>query len=137
MQAILTAAVLACLTFSPVIAHQASPATETPTQFYLRYRATVPTATSIDQVVAFWSLAQRQEFNGAPASERPSLAEVRAFFQGVSDIKVVKQTPTEASASQATLQVEAVMNGRPVKATVMLQREADGWKVASGPEGWQ
>jgi hypothetical protein len=100
----------------------------------LRYRATVPVATSVQQIVDFWSLGDRQEFNAAPASDRPGLDEIKAVFKAVSAIKVLKASETP---NTATVEAEGTMEGKRVRAIVQLTREQDGWKVASGPELWR
>lgn len=135
MRAILAVALATCFTVAPVFSQQQpAPANETPSQFYLRYRAAVPVATTVQQIVEFWSADQRGEFNAAPASDRPDLNEIKAVFQGASGIKVLKESATP---NTATVEAEATIEGKRVRTTVQLVREKDGWKVASGPERWQ
>jgi hypothetical protein len=134
MRAIIAVILVACVAVVPVVGQQSAPANETPSQFYLRYRAAVPAATSVQQIVEFWSADQRTDFNAAPATERPDLTEIKTFFQGVSGVKVLKES---AAPNTATLDAEAMMEGKPVRATVQLVRENGAWKIASGPERWQ
>jgi hypothetical protein len=116
----------ACVGAVPAAGYQTAPVNETPSEFYLRYRAAVPAATAVDQVLAFWSARQRTDFNAAPASDRIGLNEIKAFFQTVSNVKVLKESATP---NTATIQAEATMNGKPVHATVQLVRENGAWKV--------
>jgi hypothetical protein len=134
MRILLTLAVAACLA-APVTG-QSLPASpkETASQFYLRYRAFVPTATTIQQVVEFWSSDQRQDFHAAPADQRPDLAFVKSLFATTTNVTVVKES---ATANFATLDVQGVRDGKPVTATIDLVREKEAWKIASGPERWQ
>jgi hypothetical protein len=134
MRSPLAAAIVVCAAAVAVASRQSAPADETPSQFYLRYRAEVPAATALSQIVAFWSAAQRSEFNAAPAAERPELNEIKAMFRTVSGIKISKAS---ATATSATLEVEGTMDSKAVKAIVQLLHESDGWKVASGPENWR
>ena len=134
MRATLALALVVCCAVAPVVGQEPQSTNETPSQFYLRYRAAVPAATSLQQIVEFWSADQRGEFNAAPATDRPGLNEIKAVFERVSDVRILKESATPTSAS---LEVGAAMSGKPVKATVHLVREKDGWKVASGPEHWQ
>ena len=133
MRTALAAALLVCSTVAFVVGQQAAPANETPQQFYMRYRASVPTARTVQQIVSSWSLANRQEFDAASAADRPGLDELKSIFATASSVKVVRGSETPAT---AVLDVEATVEGKPVRATVQLTREKDGWKVASGPERW-
>jgi hypothetical protein len=135
MRTVLAVVLLACFVVAPAAHYQqAAPANESPSQFYLRYRAAVPAATAVEQVVAFWSADQRTDFNAAPANHRPGLNEIKPVFQAVSNVKVLKESTTP---NTATIQAEATMNGKPVHATIQLTRENGAWKVASGPEDWE
>ena len=134
MRATFVAILLSCVATVPTLGQKTAPANETPTQFYLRYHATAPVATTIQQIVNFWSLGDRQEFNAAPAGERPGLDEIKAAFKAVSGIKVLNASETD---NAATVEAEGTMDGKTVRATVRLAREKDGWKVASGPENWR
>lgn len=111
-----------------------APAGETASQFYLRYRASIPAAATLDQIVAHWSSDQRQEFSAAPSAERPDLALVKSVYAATTNVTVTKEAATP---NYATLDLAGVMGGKAVTATVQLVREDGAWKVASGPERWQ
>lgn len=134
MRATLAALVLVCLAVAPAAGQQPSAPNETASQFYLRYRAAVPAATTVQQITSFWSASQRREFDAAPAGDRPGLDEIKAIVGAVSAVKVVKEF---VATNAATIEAEASRDGKPVRATVRLTRETDGWKVASGPEQWR
>ena len=135
MRAIVAVALATSFAVAPILSQQQpAPANETASQFYLRYRAAVPGATDLQQIVEYWSSDERQEFNAAPAAQRPDLEFVKSFFRSVSNVKVVKESATP---NNATLEIEGVMEGKPVKATVQIVREKEGWKIGSGPERWQ
>ena len=135
MRAFFAVVLATCFAVAPVLSRQQpTAANETPSQFYLRYRAAVPAATTVQQIVEFWSEDQRGEFNAAPASDRPDLNEIKAVFQGASGIKVLKESATPTT---AVVEAEATIDGKRARTTVQLVREKDGWKVASGPERWQ
>jgi len=53
MRTLLALAVLASLAVPSLAQTQSAPANETATDFYMRYRAMIPKATTTDQIVAF------------------------------------------------------------------------------------
>lgn len=61
MRAALSVFVLAWCAVVSAAAQQAAPANETPGQFYQRYRAAVPAAATVEEIVAFWSADQRAD----------------------------------------------------------------------------
>ena len=134
MRTFLGFVIAVCLVVSAFAQGGPTPAGETASQFYLRYRAAVPAATTLQQIVEFWSADQRQDFAAAPAADRSDLAFVKSMSERVSNVKVVKESATP---NTAALDVEAVMATKPVKTTVHLVREKEVWKIASGPEAWE
>ena len=52
-------------------------------------------------------------------------------------VSAIKVTSASATPTAATIEAEGAMDGKTVRTTVQLTREADGWKIASGPERWQ
>ena len=133
MRTLLSLVVAVCLAVPAAGQNAPAPANETASQFYLRYRAFVPSATTVQQVVEFWSSDQRQDFSAAPSDQRPDLAFVKSVFAKATNVKVVKESSTP---NYATLDVQGVMDGKPVTATIDLVREKGAWKIASGPERW-
>ena len=133
-KALLSLAMAACLAVPAAGQNTPAPANETAAQLYVRYRAFVPTATTVQQVVEYWSSDQRQDFNAAPTDQRPDLALVKSFFAKTTNVTVVKESATP---NYATLDVQAMQDGKPVTATIDLVRENGAWKIASGPERWQ
>ena len=110
------------------------PANETAAQFYLRYRAIIASATSLQPIVDHWSVDQREDFKAAPDSQRPSLDLVKSVYAATTEVKVVKESSTP---NFATLDIQGMKDGKPVTTTIDLVREKGAWKVASGPERWE
>jgi len=112
----------------------ATPATETPSDFYLRYRAAVLSATSLDEVLAFWQAKAVDEFKQAPPDQRVDLAAMKRMYTRMVDVKVTEET---AGASGATLKLAGTTSDqKTMTGTVYLVKEGGGWKVF-GPETWQ
>ena len=134
MSSLIGLAITLCLAVPGVGQNAPAPAKETASQFYLRYRALIPAATSVQQVVEHWSSDQREDFKAAPANQRPDLDFVKSVTAATTNVKVIKESSTP---NYATLDVEGVMDGKPVTATIDLVRENGLWKIASGPERWR
>ena len=134
MRTLVGVVIAACLAAPAFGQNTSAPTNETASQFYLRYRASIPTATTLQQIVDHWSSDQRQDFNAAPAAERPDLAFVKTLTAATTDVKVVNEASTP---NYATLDVQGVTDGKIVTTTIELVREKGAWKIASGPERWR
>lgn len=134
MRASLVTVLIACIAAVPVFSQQGAPASETPAQFYFRYMKAVSAATTLEQVVSFWSNDQRQKFAAATPAERPALDEIKAFFKSVSGMKVLEGSNAP---NTAVVEADGTMGGKPVTVKMLLTREQDGWKVSSGPDHWR
>jgi len=112
--------------------------TETPSQFYLRYRAAVQSAGSLDEVTKFWQRSLVTEFKQAPPDERADLAGFKRMYNTVSDVIVVSESITTGATgvSVATLKLRGTTAaGVTVNGTASLVHEDGGWKLAA-PEDW-
>jgi len=110
------------------------PANESGTQFYARYLATVQKATTVAEVVAFWSADLAKQFNDAPPAYRTDLDGMKRIYSVVTSVEVVKETPTSMG---ATLSLQGVNRDKnKVSGTVDLFKENGVWRVA-GLEGWK
>ena len=107
---------------------------ETATQVYLRFRATVPTATKVEDITTFWGGELMHEFTMTPEADKPATLDiVKRLEARMPDVKVIKETATE---SAATLQLQGTTStGKPVNGTVELVKENGAWKLA-GQENW-
>jgi len=112
---------------------QAQPSLEAPMQFYVRYRAAVEKALSVDQIVAFWSDGQAKAFKAAPPDERMSLDELKKAYARLTRVGIVREL---VKADSATLILEAVSgDGKPITGSAQLVKENGSWKLAA-PERW-
>jgi len=110
--------------------------TETPTQFYLRYRATVASASSLDEIVALWRADAAKEFREAPPSERVDLAGVKSMNDMVSNVKVTRERLAGVDGTDAELTLEAVgRDQKKMTGKVHIVKEGGAWKL-SAPEQW-
>jgi len=106
--------------------------TETGTQFYARYLTAISKATSMDDVLAFWSVALAKQYTDAPVAQRVDVAGVKGIYGMVTNVTVVKETATTAG---AVLSLEGTNAGKKVTGIVGLTRENAAWKIA-GRENW-
>ena len=114
------------------------PLSETATQFYLRYRAAAANATSVDEVLAFWSDDVVNEFKSAPPDQRVDLAGIKRMIGMASDVTVVRETvSTGPGTSDALLSLEGIgPDQKKVTATAHLVTKEGAWKLAE-PEQWK
>lgn len=113
-----------------------APRDETPSQFYLRYRAAVQNATTMDDVLAYWTTATANEFRSAPPDQRVDLAGVQRIYGMYSDVDVAR-FDVESPGDHVTLTLKGkTSDGKPMSGTATLAREDGRWKVV-GPERWE
>jgi hypothetical protein len=111
-------------------------ATETPSQFYLRYRSAVQNANSLDEVTKFWQKSLAAEFNQAPPDQRVDLAAMKRMYAKHSDVTVVGVS-IGAGGSTATMKLTGkTADGKTTSGAVSVVQENGSWKVAA-PEEWQ
>jgi hypothetical protein len=131
---ILTAAILV-VGLSMVCTAQSTtaPGNETASQFYLRYRAAVQSAASIDQILAFWSPDQVDMYRAAPAAERMGFEDIKKAYATHRDVKVAGE---KAMGNSATLTLEGTAgDNKRVTGSAQVIRIDGVWK-ARGPENW-
>jgi len=105
---------------------------QTPTQFYVAYRAAFDKATTLDDVLPFWAAAKRKEAEAMPALVRSLGLQSLKSANPVTSVKVLTE---EATVDGATLTVEGVRPDRTLKTgTVTIVREDGAWKLAG--ERW-
>jgi len=112
-----------------------TPAAETASQFYLRWRAAALNAKSIDDVTVFWTTEMVGEFSMEPDSAKAgTLPMMKRFYAMQTDVKVVKETTTPAG---ATLSLEGLdRDKKPIVASVDVVKENGAWKVSNAVEQW-
>lgn len=100
---------------------------QTAVEYYLAYRAVLAKATSVDDIKPWHSKATRAKMDATPKEESAMMFEVVKMLADVTDLKVVKETKTDAG---VTLTVEALDSDK-AKTTgeVFLVREDGGWKL--------
>ena len=127
--------VSAATTPSSATAAQTQPA-ETATQFYLRWRTTVLSATSVDAITGFWTADTVHEFKMEPESVRAeTLPMLKRFYGTQTDVKVVKETVTPTG---ATLSLEAIDGAhQPIVSSVDVFKEDGAWKIGNAVEQWK
>lgn len=102
-------------------------ANQTPTEFYLAYRAVLANATSINDLKPWHSKATRAKMDATPKDEADMMFDFVKFMSEVTGLKVVKEERTEAG---VTLHVEAIDTEKAkVTGEVSLVREDGGWKL--------
>ncbi len=108
---------------------------ESGTEFYLRYRRTAIAATSVDEVLAFWSSELLHEFKMEPEDARAgTLDMVKRMEASLGDVRVVQETATP---NGATLSLEAIgPDKKPRSGTIELVKENGAWKLVEA-EQWK
>jgi hypothetical protein len=117
------------VTASAVTMHaQAQPAGKTATAVYMDYLAALPKAKSMDDLKMYISANMRKQVDATPAADRAKMFGMMQMMSGMNtDIKVTKE---ERTAKGATLTATAKgMDGKPVKGTITMVREAGAWKL--------
>jgi hypothetical protein len=125
-------AVLCLLSATGVVAANQA-AVQTPSQFYLAYRAAFDKATSVDQIKPYHAKSVRAQMDATPAAERGMMFEMLKMIGTVTGVKIVKETKT---ATRASLSVEGI-DADKAKTTgeVTLVMEDGGWKIEK--EDWK
>ncbi len=110
--------------------------TETPSQFYLRYRSAVQNARTLDEVTTFWQKSLAAEFNQTPPDQRVDLAALKRLYGKVSDVTVASVS-IQTDGSTATVKLAGkTADGKKMSGTASLVREDGGWKLAA-QEDWE
>jgi hypothetical protein len=138
MRRILASIVWSAVAASVVIAaEQAVPSTakESPSQFYLRYRAAVAKAVTLDDVTTFWGADLAKEFKDAPPDQRVDLAAVKRMYGKLSNVRVTKETIDGTNAT-LTLEGTNAADQKKVTGTAHLVSENGAWKLTE-QETWQ
>jgi hypothetical protein len=81
-----------------------APPSETATQFYLRYRAAVANATSVDEVLTFFSDDAANEYKSAPPDERVDLAGMKRMNGMVSGVTVTREAVSTGPGTSDAMQ---------------------------------
>lgn len=129
--------VVVCICAAPALHAQgqgSAPAAETATEFYKRFHALVPTATSLDQLLPFWNAELIRQVNMQPPADR---AQTLGFVQRIeamtSNVRVLRETATPTG---VTLDLEGVdATGKAIIGTVTVVKEGGAWKLG-GQEQW-
>jgi hypothetical protein len=119
-------------------AKASGPLSETATQFYLRYRAAATNATTVDEVLAFWSEDVVNEYKSAPPDQRVDLAGIKRMIGMASGVTVVREAvSTGPGTSDALLSLEGIgLDQKRVTGTAHLVKKEGAWKLAE-PEEWK
>lgn len=110
-------------------------ATETPSQFYSRYRSAVENAKSLDEVTKFWQRSLAAEFNQAPPDQRVDLAALKRLYGKVSDVNVVNVSIAPGGSTATMRLTGTTADGKRMNGTASLVQEGGEWKLAA-QEDW-
>lgn len=135
LASVLAVALVAASQIAAAAAAPQTPAAETASQFYLRWRAAALNAKSIDEVTPFWTAEMVGEFGMEPDAARAgTLPMMKRFYAMQTDVRVVKETATPTG---ATLSLEGLDRDRkPIVASVDVVKENGAWKVSNAVEQW-
>lgn len=123
-------AVLMLSAVAPVWAQ--APAAGSASEFYLKYRKVFEGAKKIEELLPFMSAATRKQVESTPPEERSKMFELVKLLGAITDMKIVKETPT---ATGATLAIEGIDSDKAkTTGTIEIVKEGGGWKI--GKESW-
>src|SRR5438045_5677928 len=75
-------------------------ATESASEFYIRWRSTVLSAKTVDELAAFWDADTLEQFKMEPEpAKSDTLPMMKRFYSQQNDVKVVKETTTPQGAT--------------------------------------
>jgi len=132
MKAVGLVAVLVGVLLAPSLAPPAVAQTQTASQFYTAYRAAFAKAKKIEDLFPFMAKKNVDQVNQTPAAERAQMFEMIKMMGAITDVKIVKETP---SATGATLDVTAIdPDKKPTKGKIDVVKEGGAWKI--GSENW-
>jgi hypothetical protein len=127
-------AVLVGVLLAPSLAPPAAAQTQTASQFYTAYRAAFDKAKKIEDLFPYMSKKNIDQVNQTKPAERAEMFEMMKMVGAITDVKVVKETPTAAG---VTLDVTAKdPDKKPMTGTVEIVKEGGAWKL-SGAESWK
>jgi hypothetical protein len=126
-------AVLVAGLLMPSLAQPAAAQTQTASQFYTAYRGAFAKAKKIEDLFPYMAKKTVDQANQTPAKDRAEMFEMMKMAGTITDVKIVKETPT---ATGATLDVTALdSDKKPMKGTIDLVKEGGAWKL--GGESWK
>ena len=100
--------------------------------FYMQYRKAFDAAKKIEDVLPFMSADTTKQVQATPPAERSQMFEMIKMMGALTNVKVVKETPT---ANGATLSVNATDPDKmPTVGTIEIVKEGGKWKL--GKESW-
>jgi hypothetical protein len=119
---------------SPQVPAPAGQSRELPSAFYMRYRAAVANARTLDDVMAFWSADLVKEFKSTPADQRIDLAGFKRLYGMHSGVQATGDT---IDGGRATLKLEGTTTDqKKVTGSARLVIENGEWKLAE-QETWR
>jgi hypothetical protein len=132
------AVLILSLVVVPVGAQERPPtptAGETAAQFYMRYRATLLTARTVDDLSDFWSDGLRSELKALNIPNAST--DIRSLQRACPtlDVKVVRTVPMNKSSVRLFLEGTSQVHGTKGAGSVVVTQENGMWKVAE-MEGW-
>jgi hypothetical protein len=121
--------VIAGWSATPLLAQKAP---QTPSEFYLEYRAAYTKATAIEQLLPYMSKDGRAKVDATPKAQRPDMFKLLKAMDDITGVKVVKETK---SGEDYELEVQGVDGQKkPAKGTAKIVKEGGAWKLDS--ENW-
>lgn len=110
----------------------ASQATQTASEFYVKYRAVFDKAKAVEELLPYMAKEMKAKVEATPASERKDMFEMIKAMSKMSNMKVVKETKNDQG---VMLSVEAVGEDRgKMTGQIQIVKEDGAWKV--GKESW-
>jgi hypothetical protein len=110
--------------------------TESASEFYMRWRSTVLSAKTVDELATFFDADTLEQFEMEPEpAKSDTLPMMKRLYQQQNDVKVVKETTTPHG---VTLSLEAVdSDKKPLVGTVNVVKENGAWKMTNAVERWK
>ncbi len=110
------------------------PANQTPTQFYMAYRAAFEKATKIDDVLPFMCAANRSQAEATPQADRDKMFQMIKMMDTHTKVKVLKEDRQADGSVALSVSGYDSDQKKDVTATVTIVKEAGAWKLQK--EAW-
>ncbi|HVN76888.1 MAG TPA: hypothetical protein VMT19_11260 [Thermoanaerobaculaceae bacterium] len=110
------------------------PANQTPTQFYMGYRAAFEKATKIEDILPYMCAANRKEAEGTPADDRAKMFGVIKMMDTHTKVKVLKEDRQADGSAVLSVSAFDTDQNKDVTAKVTVVKEDGAWKLQK--EAW-
>jgi hypothetical protein len=111
-----------------------SPAKQTPTQFYMAYRAAFAKATKVEDVLPYMCAERRQQIDSTPAAERGKMFSMIKMMDTNTKVKVLREDRQGDGSVVLGVTAYDTDQKKDVSGQVTIVNEGGAWKLSK--ESW-